>query len=67
MLVLSRKRDEEIVCCCGCGELLRVVVIAIRGDRVRLGLKASRGTVIHRSEIRERIEKERASHGDGDT
>ena len=38
-----------------------VTVIEIRGDKVRLGTQAPEGVPIHRKEIQERIERERAA------
>jgi carbon storage regulator len=47
MLVLTRKLGEEIVI----GENIRVRVLAVRGNRVRLGLAAPTGVPIRREEI----------------
>lgn len=47
MLVLSRKRDEEIVI----DDRIRIVVVEIRGDKVRLGIEAPRDVDVHRKEI----------------
>lgn len=48
MLVLSRKRNESIVV--GDGEI-EIVVVDIRGDKVRLGITADQKWTIHRREI----------------
>jgi len=47
MLVLSRKEGERICI----GENIVVTVVAIRGDRVRLGFEGPREVPIHREEI----------------
>jgi carbon storage regulator len=47
MLVLSRKPGEEIVI----GADLRITVVAIRGNQVRLGFTAPAGTLIRRLEL----------------
>jgi len=47
MLVLSRKIGEEIVI----GDNIRVTVVAIRGNQVRLGFTAPDDVTIHRSEL----------------
>ena len=58
MLVLTRKVGEEIVI----NNDTRLTVVAIRGDRVRLGISAPRETVVDRREIHEvRVAQQRAS------
>ena len=59
MLVLSRKRDEVIMI----GDDIEVLVVDIRGDKVRLGIKAPRSIPVHRKEVYEaiRCENEAAS------
>lgn len=57
MLVLSRMRDEEIVIQ-GCGDEVRVKVVDIRGDRVRLGFTAPRRCQVDRAEVLEEIRAE---------
>lgn len=46
MLVLSRKANEEIVL----GDDVRITVLSIRGNRVRLGIQAPDGVTILRRE-----------------
>ena len=50
MLVLSRRIGEEIVI----GEQIRVVVAAVKGDRVRLGISAPATVRVDRQEVHER-------------
>lgn len=54
MLVLSRKKDEDVVIA---GGLITVKVIEIRGDKVRLGFEAPKDVDIHRKEIFDTIQK----------
>jgi carbon storage regulator len=54
MLVLSRKKNEGIVFD-GPG---RVIVVEIRGDKVRLGFEAERSVTVHRQEVADAIERE---------
>lgn len=54
MLVLSRKKDEKIVI----GDSITLMVIEIRGDKVRLGIDAPRDVSVHREEIYEAIKRE---------
>lgn len=54
MLVLSRKINEKIMI----GDDIELIVVAIAGDNVRLGIKAPRDVKILRSEVYEEIEKQ---------
>jgi carbon storage regulator len=53
MLVLTRKKNEVI--CIGDG--IEVMVVEIRGDKVRLGVKADSSIPVHRKEVKERIDR----------
>lgn len=55
MLVLSRKKSESIQI----GENIRIIVVEIRGDKVRLGIEAPTEVAVHRQEVYEAIERER--------
>jgi len=54
MLVLSRKKDEKIVI----GDNITLMVIEIRGDKVRLGIDAPRDVSVHREEVYDAIKRE---------
>ncbi len=54
MLVLTRKKDQEIVITLG-KETVRVRVLEIARDRCRLGVSAPRSIVVHREEVAQRI------------
>lgn len=54
MLVLSRQRDESIMI----GNDIKITIIEIRGDKVRLGIEAPGDTPVHRQEVYERILRE---------
>jgi len=56
MLVLSRQRDETIMI----GDQIRITVVDIRGDKVRLGITAPREVQVHRQEVYEAIRRENA-------
>lgn len=56
MLVLSRKRDETVVLSIDGVFVAEVSVVAIRGDKVRLGFEAPEHVTIHRQEVHESIE-----------
>ncbi len=51
MLVLTRKVEESITI----GSNIRVTVLEIRGNQVRLGIDAPKETSVHRTEIYEMI------------
>lgn len=48
MLVINRKRNEKIII----GEDIEITVLEVRGDRVRLGIKAPRDIEVDREEVR---------------
>ncbi len=53
MLVLSRHRDESIMI----GDNVKITLIDIRGDRVRLGIEAPQEVPVHRKEVYDAIKK----------
>ena len=63
MLVLSRKKGERVVI----GENINVIVVEVRGDRVRLGFEAPREIPIHRSEVKAAIDAEAAAEEEAGT
>ncbi|MGE0174086.1 MAG: carbon storage regulator CsrA [Oligoflexales bacterium] len=57
MLVLTRKVGEGIAI----GDDIKIIVMQIKGKQVRLGVKASATTVVHREEVYQRIIEENRS------
>lgn len=57
MLVLSRKSGESIVI----GGGVKLTVVEVRGDRVRLGFEGPREIAIHRQEVWVQIAQEAAA------
>ncbi|MGZ3576140.1 MAG: carbon storage regulator CsrA [Vulcanimicrobiaceae bacterium] len=53
MLVLSRKVNQSIMV----GDNVRVVVVAVDRDQVKLGIEAPREIAVHRSEIYVEIQR----------
>jgi carbon storage regulator len=47
MLVLTRKLNQEIVI----GDDIRITIVAVGGDQVKLGITAPRSIPVHRSEV----------------
>jgi len=56
MLVLSRQKDESIMI----GDDVEVIIVDVRGDKVRLGITAPRNIPVHRREVYEAIKREKA-------
>ena len=54
MLVLTRKKNESIVI----RDDIVIMVVEIRGDKVRLGFDAPKDVPIHRQEVYEAIKRE---------
>ena len=55
MLILSRTPRETIVI----GGRIRVTVLSVKGNQVRIGIEAPKTIEVHREEIYDRIERER--------
>jgi len=56
MLVLSRQRDESIMV----GDDVEITIVDVRGDKVRLGITAPKSIPVHRREIYDAIQREKA-------
>jgi carbon storage regulator len=56
MLVLSRQKDESIII----GDDVEVIIVDVRGDKVRLGITAPKEVSVHRKEVYEAIQREKA-------
>lgn len=60
MLVLSRKKNESIVI----NNDITIVVVEIRGDKVRLGVEAPKEVPVHRREVYDAIKRNSAVQSD---
>ena len=61
MLVLSRKKNESIVI----NDDITIVVVEIRGDKVRLGVEAPKEVPVHRREVFDAIRRNEAAANEG--
>ena len=60
MLVLSRKKNESIVI----NDDITIVVVEIRGDKVRLGVEAPKEVPVHRREVFDAIHRNDVTAGE---
>lgn len=58
MLVLSRKKNESIII----NEDITIVIVEIRGDKVRVGIEAPPEVSVHRREVYDAIKKNEAAN-----
>ena len=58
MLVLSRQKDESIMI----GDDVEIIIVDVRGDKVRLGITAPKSIPVHRREIYDAIQREKADN-----
>ena len=56
MLVLSRTRNESIMI----GDDVEITIVDVRGDKVRLGITAPKTISVHRKEVYNAIQLEKA-------
>ncbi len=57
MLILSRTLDQTIVI----GDDIEITILEVRGDKVRVGIKAPRSVSVHRKEVYDEIHKPKPS------
>lgn len=55
MLVLSRRKNETIMI----GEEVQIMIVGIRGDKVRVGITAPKSIPVHRKEVYQTIHRDK--------
>ena len=61
MLILTRRVGETLMV----GDEVTVTVLGVKGNQVRIGVKAPKHVSVHREEIYERIRAEQQGEPDG--
>ncbi|MFT6029054.1 MAG: carbon storage regulator [Oleiphilaceae bacterium] len=56
MLILTRRVGETLMV----GDEVTVTVLGVKGNQVRIGVNAPKDVSVHREEIYQRIQKEKA-------
>ena len=56
MLILTRRIGETLII----GDQVQVTVMSVQGNQVRLGVNAPKDIPVHREEVYQRIQKEKA-------
>ena len=59
VLILTRKVGESVLI----GDGIKVSVLAVKGNQVRVGIDAPKDVSVHREEVRERLEEGKAASG----
>lgn len=58
MLILTRRISESIII----GDNVKISVLGVKGNQVRLGIEAPKDVSVHREEIYERIQQEKGTN-----
>ena len=61
MLILTRRIGETVMI----GDKVTVTVLSVNGNQVRIGVNAPKEVEVHREEVYERVQAERAAAGRG--
>ena len=61
MLILTRRVGESLMI----GDDVTITVLGVKGNQVRIGVKAPKEVAVHREEILDRIAEDKPSHEAG--
>ena len=62
MLILTRKVGESVLI----GDGIKVSILAVKGNQVRVGIDAPKDVSVHREEVRARLQAETQNRGESD-
>jgi carbon storage regulator len=62
VLILTRKVGESVLI----GDGIKVSILAVKGNQVRVGIDAPKDVSVHREEVRARLEAEAQNRGESD-
>jgi carbon storage regulator len=62
VLILTRKVGESVLI----GDGIKVSILAVKGNQVRVGIDAPKDISVHREEVRARLQAEAQNRGESD-